>query len=339
MIRSKNLPKRGTNSTEATYHVGDVSLPTIVQGIDLLSVFAERLKTLRQQADARLRGAIEQIGRDASPISVDAVSYSLFAPGKRLRPILTCLTAEACGGTADQAMTAGAAVEMIHTYSLIHDDLPAMDNDDLRRGLPTCHVKFGESLAILAGDALLTGAFEVLGEGYPAKVAAVSCVELAKGAGIRGMVDGQVRDLAAEGRIQGLPIPHTLQELEGIHLRKTGALFRACVRLGAIVATGGDPDRLNVLRPMLDEYARAFGLAFQVTDDLLDVEGTAEQTGKRTGKDAALGKMTFPSIVGVAESRQRARDLHEQAINAVKPLGPTAQGLIDLARFVTDRDR
>jgi geranylgeranyl diphosphate synthase, type II len=300
----------------------------------------DRLKTIRDQSDSALRQAIGLIGKGASPILLEAISHSLFAPGKRLRPILTVLAAEACGGNPADAITAGSAVEMIHTYSLIHDDLPAMDNDDLRRGLPTCHVKYGEPLAILAGDALLTAAFQALAEGYPPRTAAVSCAELARGAGTAGMVDGQVRDLAAEGRIRGLEMPRTLQELEGIHLRKTGALFRSCVRLGAFTAlTERDSTRLTAVLPFLDEYSRAFGLAFQVTDDLLDVEGNAEQTGKRTGKDAGRGKMTFPGLVGVAESRRRARELHEQAIAAVQPLGPDAQGLIDLARYVTDRDR
>ncbi|WP_020468372.1 polyprenyl synthetase family protein [Zavarzinella formosa] len=300
----------------------------------------DRLKTIRDQSDTVLRQAIELIGAGASPILLEAMSHSLFAPGKRLRPILTVFAAEACGGDIENALTAGCAVEMIHTYSLIHDDLPAMDDDDLRRGLPTCHVKYGEPLAILAGDALLTGAFQVLAEGYPPRTAAVSCVELARGAGAAGMVDGQVRDLAAEGRVGGLDMPRTLAELEGIHLRKTGALFRSCVRLGAFSAlTERDSGRLAEVLPILDEYARAFGLAFQVTDDLLDVEGNAEHTGKRTGKDADRGKMTFPGLVGVAESRRRARELHEQAIAAVRPLGDAARALIDLARLVTDRDR
>ena len=301
---------------------------------------ADRLKTIRDQSDEALRRAVSLIGAGSSPILLEAISHSLFAPGKRLRPILTVLAAEACGGSGTEALTAGAAVEMVHTYSLIHDDLPAMDDDDLRRGLPTCHVKFGEALAILAGDALLTGAFQVLAEGYTPRIASVTCVELARGAGATGMVDGQVKDLAAEGRIPGMPMPRTIAELEGIHLRKTGALFRSCVRMGSMsVLAEHEPGRLAEALPALDEYARAFGLAFQVTDDLLDVEGCAEQTGKRTGKDADRGKMTFPGLVGVAESRRRARELHEQAIAAVRPLGDRARGLTELARLVTDRDR
>ena len=303
-------------------------------------VIADRLKTIRARTDAALRDAVGLVVAGASPILAEAISYSLFAPGKRLRPALTVLAAEACGGEAADALTAGAAVEMVHTYSLIHDDLPAMDDDDLRRGLPTSHVKFGEALAILVGDALLTGAFQVLAEGYPPRTAAVGCAELARGAGAAGMVDGQVRDMAAEGRIGGLPTPRTMDELEGIHLRKTGALFRTAVRLGAITALAErDAGRLAEVSPMLDAYARAFGLAFQVTDDLLDVEGHAAQTGKRTGKDAGRGKMTFPGLVGVAASRKRLTELHGQAVAAVEPLGPAAQPLIDLARYVADRDR
>ena len=312
----------------------------VVRGSALSIAISDRLKTIREQTNVALRAAAGVIGAGASPVLAEAISYSLFAPGKRLRPALTVMAAEACGGAGATALTAGCAVEMIHTYSLIHDDLPAMDDDDLRRGLPTSHVKFGEALAILAGDALLTGAFQVLAEGYPPRTAAVGCAELARGAGAAGMVDGQVRDLAAEGRIAGLPTPRTLDELEGIHLRKTGALFRTSVRLGTIVALAEhDRGRLAEVLPMLDEYARYFGLAFQITDDLLDVEGHADQTGKRTGKDAGRGKMTFPGLVGVAASRTRLTELHGQAAAAVEPLGAAARPLIELAKYLTDRDR
>src|SRR5262249_3459207 len=174
------------------------------------------------------------------PDLVEAMRYSLLAPGKRLRPLLVLLAAEASGGTDEAALPAACAVEMVHTYSLIHDDLPAMDDDDLRRGLPTCHKQFGEALAILAGDALLTLAFEVLAESYPPATAAACCRELAAGAGGAGMVGGQVLDLAAEGKVDGAKhevqrteSSGTLEALQDIHARKTGALFRACLRLGA----------------------------------------------------------------------------------------------------------
>src|SRR5579884_941885 len=244
--------------------------------------------------------------------------YSLLAPGKRLRPILTAMATEACGG--GDPWPAACAVEMIHAYSLIHDDLPAMDDDDLRRGQPTCHKKFGEALAILAGDALLTMAFEVLAEGYPNRTASACCRELARAAGAAGMVGGQVDDLAWE---QGGEA--TLEGLEDLHLRKTGALIRASLRLGALAAyapRNGSPPRELLER--LDGYGRCLGLAFQIIDDLLDVEGQAEQTGKRVGKDAARGKLTYPGFLGAAESRRRAERLGREACDYVQPLGTAA---------------
>jgi geranylgeranyl pyrophosphate synthase len=228
---------------------------------------------------------------------------------------------------------------MIHTYSLIHDDLPAMDDDDLRRGQPTCHKEFGEALAILAGDALLTAAFEVLAAGYPARTAAVSCPELARGAGAAGMVGGQALDLLAEGKVEAtLERPHSIEGLEDLHARKTGALFRAALRLGIHAAQaerygGANPETLAAA----DRYAAAFGLAFQVTDDLLDVEGTADRAGKRVGKDAARGKLTYPGLLGVEESRRKAAELGEQAVAAAGALG--SRLLAELARFVVTRER
>jgi geranylgeranyl diphosphate synthase type II len=211
-----------------------------------------------------------------------------------------------------------------------------MDDDDLRRGLPTCHKKFGEATAILAGDALLTLAFEALADGYPPATAASCCRELARAAGAAGMVGGQADDLAMETR-DG---PGTLDDLEFLHARKTGALFRASLRLGVLSAQGerpggADPAALKAL----DAYGRAFGLAFQVTDDLLDVESSAEQTGKRVGKDAARGKLTYPGFLGVAESRNRARRLCQQAQDALAPLGPGGARLAALARSIMERDR
>ncbi len=289
----------------------------------------------RALVDGRLRASIR--AGDGCPVSLaEAMCYSLLAPGKRLRPLLVLLAAEACGGSDTTAIPAACAVEMVHTYSLIHDDLPAMDDDDLRRGLPTCHKKFGESTAILAGDALLTLAFEVLADGYPPATAAACCRELARGAGAAGMVGGQADDLAMESRA-GVG---TLEELEFLHARKTGALFRASLRLGVMSAQGerpggADPRTLAAF----DAYGRAFGLAFQITDDLLDVESSAEQTGKRVGKDAARGKLTYPGFLGVAESRQRALRLCREAQDALAPLGPAAARLTDLARSIVVRDR
>ena len=267
----------------------------------------------------------------------EAMAYSLFAPGKRLRPMLAVLACEAAGGTLELALPSACAAEMIHTYSLIHDDLPAMDDDDLRRGQPTCHKKFGEALAILAGDALLTGAFEVLAEGYPPRTAAVSCLELARGSGAVGMVGGQVLDLQAEGKVGGPP-PEGLSGLEDLHARKTGALFRSSLRLGVFAAQaerpgGADPQALAAA----DQYAEAFGLLFQVTDDLLDVEGTADKAGKRVGKDAARGKLTYPGLLGVEESRARASELGRRATAAAERLGSPL--LASLAQYVVQRDR
>jgi geranylgeranyl diphosphate synthase type II len=264
----------------------------------------------------------------------EAMRYSLLAGGKRLRPILVLLACDAAGGDERQALPAAAAVEMVHTYSLIHDDLPAMDDDDLRRGRPTCHKVYGEATAILAGDALLTLAFEVLATGFPPATAAACCRELAQGAGAAGMVGGQVEDLAWEK--QG----GSLEALKNLHGRKTGALFRACLRLGLTVAQGerpGGPDAALVQG--LDGYGKCFGMIFQITDDLIDVESSAEKTGKRTQKDATRGKLTFPGFLGVEESRRAALELAREAEEHLRPLGSRTTRLAALARYVLTRDR
>ncbi len=265
---------------------------------------------------------------------LEAMRYSLLAPGKRLRPLLVLLANEACGGRDETGLPAASAVEMIHAYSLIHDDLPAMDDDDLRRGLPTCHVKFDEATAILAGDALLTMAFQVLAEGYPPATAAEGCKVLARAAGAAGMVGGQADDLAWEKR------GGSAEDLEHLHARKTGALFRACLTLGVLAAhadkpAGPDPG----LREAIDAYGRCFGLAFQITDDLLDVEGSAARAGKCTQKDAARGKLTYPGLLGVAESRRRAERLVAEARQHLAPLGPAGDRLAALAQAILERDR
>lgn len=297
------------------------------------------LKPRQELVESALRAWLLKVTASAPHAIQDAMAYSLFSPGKRLRPILAMLACEATGGTAEQALPAACAVEMIHTYSLIHDDLPAMDDDDLRRGQPTCHKKFGEALAILAGDALLTGAFQVLADGYPPRTAAVSCLELAKGAGAVGMVGGQVLDLQAEGKIEGRAFAACGEaNLEDLHARKTGALFRSCLRLGVFAAQSEWPDGANpVSLAAADEFASAFGLLFQVTDDLLDVESTADKAGKRVGKDAARGKLTYPGLLGVEESRKKATELGQQAVTAAERLGSPL--LAELARYVVQRDR
>jgi geranylgeranyl diphosphate synthase type II len=268
---------------------------------------------------------------------LDAMRYSVLAPGKRLRPLLVVMAVEACGSDEANAWPAACAVEMIHAYSLIHDDLPAMDDDDLRRGQPTCHKKFGEARAILAGDALQALAFQLLADGYPAPIAAACCRELAHGAGAAGMVGGQVDDLAWESESPG---ERTLDGLEQLHLRKTGALFRAALRMGVWAAhahRSAPPNPDEMWR--FDTYGRCLGLAFQITDDLLDVEGDAGQTGKRVRKDAARGKLTYPGLLGAAESRRRAERLCREAREQVQPLGPAAHRMLALVSYVLERDR
>ena len=245
----------------------------------------------------------------------EAIRYSLLAPGKRLRPMLVLMAAEACRGNREAALPAACAVEMIHTYSLIHDDLPAMDDDDLRRGRPTCHKAFGEGVAILAGDALLTLAFEVLARDiHPPEVAAECCRVLAQAAGATELVGGQADDLNEQfssGR---------LETLESIHRRKTGAMFLVSLRLGAMVAGAG-----AVERAALDEYGTRL------------VRGDATAMGKRAGKDSQRGKLTFPGILGVEESVRRARLLVAEARAALNPLGPHAESLLALAHYVLER--
>jgi geranylgeranyl diphosphate synthase type II len=280
----------------------------------------------RAEVDAALLDYTD-LGRDCPDTLREAIRYSLLSPGKRLRPLLVLLAAEACGGERQTALPAACAVEMIHAYSLIHDDLPAMDNDDLRRGRPTCHKAFGEGVAILAGDALQALAFQVLAEEIdPPDVASRCCAELAVAAGATRLVGGQADDLAGES------YTGSLERLESIHARKTGALFLASAQLGALVAQADAWQRTAV-----EEYARRLGLLFQITDDLLDVHASTTQLGKRTGKDLDAGKLTFPGVVGVEESRRRALALAEEARAALGPLGGAAAGLDALARNVLER--
>ncbi len=260
----------------------------------------------------------------------DAMRYSVMAGGKRLRPILALMAAEACGTNPALALPGACAIEFIHTYSLVHDDLPAMDDDDLRRGRPTCHKAFDEATAVLAGDALLTLAFEVVARDvHPAEAVVASVRLLATAAGPNGMVGGQMADLLAEGRQDG-----TALALEAIHRRKTGALLRASLGLGAIAA--GADERT---RQALDTYGRAVGLAFQIVDDLLDVQGDEAKLGKRVGKDTGLGKWTYPGFLGIEDSRRKARLLAEEAAAALAPLGERGARLAALAWDLVERDR
>jgi len=284
--------------------------------------------------EAALRDTLARLTGDAPAAVAEAMGYSLLAPGKRLRPLLALLACEAAGGSGAAALSAAVAVEMVHTYSLIHDDLPAMDDDDLRRGRPTCHVAFGEALAILAGDGLLTLAFEVLADGYAPAMAAVCTLELARGAGAAGMIGGQVLDLTADGKIRG-EVARSVADLEDIHRRKTGALFRSALRMGVHTAGNADATVLN----RIDDYAASFGLAFQVTDDLLDVVGDAATAGKRVNKDADRGKLTYPGLLGVDASRRKAAKLGAAAIAAAESFGPAGRPLAELAKYVVGRDR
>ena len=259
----------------------------------------------------------------------DAIRYSLLAPGKRLRPTLVLFAAEACGSSWEAALPAAAAVEMIHAYSLIHDDLPAMDDDDLRRGRPTCHKAFGEATAILAGDALLALAFEVVAKDVqPPEVAARCCAALAEAAGATALVGGQADDLAGEFA------EWNLATLENIHRRKTGAMFLVSLRLGGYVACADVQQQTA-----LERYGRKIGLAFQIVDDLLDVRGDQQSMGKRVGKDSKHGKLTFPGLLGIDESQLRAQRLIDEACASLAPLSQQRVGLEALARYVLERNQ
>jgi len=259
----------------------------------------------------------------------EAMRYSTLGAGKRLRPFLVLAGGRMCGADDSRALRAGAAVELIHTYSLIHDDLPAMDDDDLRRGKPSCHVAFDEATAILAGDALLTLAFEVLADPATHPDGAVRCDlvrALADAAGGRGMVAGQVLDLAGEHGEADLAAITRMERL------KTGALIAFSCEAGAMVAGAGADDRAA-----LKAYGSDLGLAFQVVDDLLDVEGVESAVGKKVGKDAAAGKVTFVAALGVAGARAKARELIGGAIARLDRFGASAALFRDVAHFVLDR--
>ena len=271
----------------------------------------------------------------------EAIGYSLLAPGKRLRPILVLLAAEACGSNIEEAFPAACAIEMVHAYSLVHDDLPAMDDDDLRRGRPTCHKEFDEATAILTGDALLTRAFGVLSEGIEDPAVAIKCVEvLSRAAGAIGMVGGQGDDLDESlGRklfeqYERGETAACLTTIESIHRRKTGAMFSASLELGWTIA-GASEAQAAALRT----YGECLGLAFQIIDDLLDVDGDEKATGKRLRKDLDQGKLTYPFLLGIEESRRRAEQLIGEATDALAVLAPRAERLESLARFVAERDR
>jgi geranylgeranyl diphosphate synthase, type II len=297
------------------------------------SVIKFDLNSYLQESTAAVNAALDRFLPKAKtkPSTIHtAMRYSLFAGGKRLRPVLCLAAAEACGGSWDAAMPAACAVECIHTYSLIHDDLPAMDNDDFRRGKPTNHKVFGEGIAILAGDGLLTQAFEVLVQAKETKRYShrAMLMELARAAGSLQLIAGQVADLEGEGK------KISEKDLRYIHEGKTSALLRCSVMLGGMSANCSQ-GRLEAL----SDFGYHVGLAFQVIDDILDVTQTTEQLGKTAGKDVAAQKATYPSIVGLEKSRAIAKKLTAKAYDALKPFKGKAVALEALAKYLLERNR
>ncbi|MGQ9426833.1 polyprenyl synthetase family protein [Gilvimarinus sp. F26214L] len=290
----------------------------------------EFLKHYQERSTRILEQQLEKLKADSPSSSLSqAVQYSLAGRGKRIRPVLAYASAEAVGALSPAVDAAACALECIHAYSLIHDDLPAMDDDDMRRGRPTCHIAFGEATAILAGDALLTLAFEVLAgiDGLQPATVLSMVRHLAAASGSSGMVGGQALDLSAVGRRLALP------ELETIHRYKTGALIQASVVLGALATETASPAQLTALT----EYAACVGLAFQVQDDILDVTGSTEVTGKQQGADALRQKPTYVSLLGLEEARSKARQLHESALRALSDFDDQAEPLRALSGFIVAR--
>lgn len=288
--------------------------------------FPTHLRAVADLVEARLSEVLPKpTGHQA--IIMEAARYAALGGGKRLRPFLTVETARMLGGSLDEALTVGCALECLHVYSLVHDDLPCMDDDDLRRGKPTVHIAYDEAIAVLAGDALLTRSFGILGEvDLPADVKVKLVTELAASGGMSGMIGGQVVDITvAEGeRDEAL--------ITDLQAMKTGALIDYAVRAGGLVS-GASDEHLAAL----SGYARDMGLAFQIQDDILDVTGDAETVGKAVGKDADLGKATFVSILGLEGARERAASLGQQAKNHLEPWGASAQTLRDTVDFVLER--
>jgi geranylgeranyl diphosphate synthase, type II len=295
---------------------------TEMDAVALLEQSARRVSDYFARLDARYP--------TAPPRLVEAIQYSLMAGGKRLRPALVLECARACGDaeSSPSALAAAVAMELIHTFSLVHDDLPAMDDDDLRRGRPTNHIVYGEAMAILAGDAMTTMAFEILAaEAEPALVPAL-VTELAAASGPSGMIGGQVIDMDEKHP------PQKLSDLQRLHRMKTGALLTASCRMGAI-AGRALPEQLEIL----EAFGRHLGLAFQIVDDILDQTATAEELGKATKKDEAKGKVTYPMLIGLEASRREAREQLSAALNVIQPLGSHGDGLRALAEFVVNRNR
>jgi geranylgeranyl diphosphate synthase type II len=287
------------------------------------------LSSKRRQINSALDSLFPHVSRKI----VSAMKYSLMASGKRLRPILCLAAADTVGGKSKDVIWIACAIEMIHTYSLIHDDLPAMDNDDLRRGKPTCHIAFDEATAILAGDALLTMAFEVLSSiKLTQEIQALDLLHvihtLSTAAGHHGMIEGQMRDIAAEGKSL------TLDDLAKMHALKTGALIEASITAGAILGKGNDSQIQQ-----LKIYAKNIGLAFQVTDDILNIEGDPKIMGKNVGSDQIRLKSTYPAVLGMDQSKKFAKKLIEDALKALEYFDNRAHSLRAIAKYVIDRKK
>ena len=280
------------------------------------------------EVDAAMDGFLPKAKERPATIH-GAMRYAVFAGGKRLRPVLCLAAAEACGGEVSAALAPACALELMHTYSLVHDDLPAMDDDDLRRGRPTCHKVYGEGMAVLCGDALLTHAFIVLAKTRPSKRYGVReyIADLAETGGSRKLIGGQVMDLEGEGR------KLTKRELVRIHEAKTAALLTTSLRLGAMTANA-TPAKLE----SLTNFGYNLGLAFQVIDDILDVTQSTEVLGKTAGKDLAVEKATYPSVLGLEASRKEAARLTAAAMGALKPLGSKASRLEEIANYLLKRE-
>jgi geranylgeranyl pyrophosphate synthase len=291
--------------------------------------FTNQLSNSQQRCERGLKSALRHLNISDAYLA-DAMAYSLFNGGKRVRPFLVQATAQAMGIDDERVDIAMAAIEMVHSYSLVHDDLPAMDDDDLRRGQPTCHIKFNEATAILAGDALLTGAFEILAD-MPAVFSMAQRLQLirllSQGSGAAGMVAGQAIDLASVGK------EVDLAHLERMHEHKTGALIRISVLMGAHC---GEPDEETLKH--LTTYSNAIGLAFQVQDDILDIESDTETLGKQQGADVALNKPTYPALLGLAGAKEKAKQLHTLALSALTNLSGDTSALAQLADYIITRD-
>lgn len=297
--------------------------------------FTRQLQTHTDRVNQAIADFLAPLPFQDSPM-VEAMRYGTLLGGKRLRPFLVYATGKMFGVSPEALDAPAAAIECIHAYSLIHDDLPAMDNDDLRRGQPTCHIKFGEENAILAGDALQTLAFSILSQAPMPDVSVTDrlamVVELAAASGVAGMCGGQALDLAAEGK------QISLKSLEDIHRHKTGALIRAAVRLGALSA--GEAGRRTL--PTLDSFAQSIGLAFQVQDDILDVIGDTATLGKRQGADQQLGKSTYPALLGLEQAQGKAQELYQEALQALATLSEQSldtTALEALANYIIHRDK